>query len=96
MLHSGTPHAFPQSYRYALPPVCPPHSNPTLTSPAPSPQAGKEARKDLQTKLADMLHNDESRDVIIASVKELTSKLQLADAEVIAIVSTGVGKVSPF
>jgi len=49
-------------------------------------QAGKEARKDLQTKLADMLHNDEPRDSVITNVKELTSKLQLADAEVIAIV----------
>ena len=35
-----------------------------------------------------MLHNDEPRDAIIANVKELTTKLQLADAEVIAIVST--------
>ena len=50
-------------------------------------QAGKEARKDLQTKLADMLNNDEARDVIIGNVRELTTKLQLADAEVIAIVS---------
>lgn len=49
-------------------------------------QAGKEARKDLQTKLADMLHNDEPRDAVISQVKELTSKLQLADPEVIAII----------
>lgn len=49
-------------------------------------QAGKEAKKDLQTKLYDMLSNDEARDVIITNVKELTSKLHLADAEVIGIV----------
>lgn len=48
-------------------------------------QASKEARKDLQTKLAEMLNNDEPRDVIISQCKELTSKLQLADSEVIAI-----------
>jgi len=48
-------------------------------------QAGKEARNDLKTKLAEMLHNDEPRDSLISQTKELTSKLQLADAEVIGI-----------
>ena len=38
-----------------------------------------------------MLNNDESRDVIITNVRELTSKLQLADAEVVAIVSRLTG-----
>lgn len=51
------------------------------------PQAIKEARRDLQTKVADMLNNDEPRESLISQTKELTSKLQLADAEVIGIVS---------
>ncbi|XP_037069062.1 protein krasavietz-like [Pollicipes pollicipes] len=49
-------------------------------------QASKEARKDLQTKLAEMLNNDEPRESVITQVKELTSKLQLGDPEVITIV----------